>query len=79
MLLVFEHCNMAVFCLWVLELGDEWRRVGHYLNVRRVRIQAIMRNNANDQENAVMDMLLTWAKKVPRSVNKVINQCYTII
>ena len=64
---------MLVFCLWVLELGDEWRRVAHYLNVRRVRIQAIMRNNANDQENAVMDMLLTWAKKVPRSVNKVIN------
>ena len=54
------------------ELGEEWKKLAHYLSVRRIRIQAIMRNNVNkDNESAIYDMLLTWAKKVPRSVNKV--------
>ncbi len=54
------------------ELGEEWKKLAHYLSVRRIRIQAIMRNNVNkENENAIYDMLLTWAKKVPRSVNKV--------
>lgn len=55
-----------------VDLGDEWRRLAHYLNVRRVRIQSIMRNNINGiQENIIYDMLLTWAKRVPHSMNKV--------
>ena len=57
-----------------LELGEEWRQIARLLNVRRVRIQAILRNNASqdhaDDENKY-DMLLTWAKKVPRGYNKV--------
>ena len=54
------------------ELGEEWKKLAHYLSVRRVRIQAIMRNNiSNDQEKIIYDMLLTWAKRVPHSMNKV--------
>lgn len=61
------------------ELGDEWKKLASYLNVRRVRIQAIMRNNINESENAVYDMLVTWAKKVPRSVNKVDILCTSLL
>jgi hypothetical protein len=54
------------------EIGDEWKRLAQCLNIRRMRIQAIVRNNVNsDSEQVIYDMLLTWAKKVPRSVNKV--------
>ena len=54
------------------EMGEEWRKLARCLNVRRVRLQAILRNNVNnEQENAIYDMLLTWAKKVPHSCNKV--------
>ena len=54
------------------EIGEEWRRLAQYLSIRRVRIQAIVRNNVtNDSDQAIYDMLLTWAKKVPRSMNKV--------
>lgn len=54
------------------EIGEEWRRLAQCLSIRKVRIQAIVRNNVNnDSEQAIYDMLLTWAKKIPRSVNKV--------
>ena len=54
------------------ELGDEWKRVAQYLNVKRVRVQAIVRNNVNnDIETTIYEMLLTWLKRVPKSANKV--------
>ncbi|CAD5110688.1 DgyrCDS63 [Dimorphilus gyrociliatus] len=62
------------------ELGEEWKKLASYLNVKKVRIQAIMRNNINSEsENAVYDMLVTWAKKVPRSVNKVDVLCTSLL
>jgi hypothetical protein len=46
--------------------------VAHYLNIKRQRIQAILRNNSTgDDEDIKYDMLMTWMKKVPRSANKV--------
>ena len=54
------------------EMGDEWKKMAQILNIRRVRIEAILRNNVNSStEQAVYDMLTTWAKRVPRSLNKV--------
>ncbi|XP_013383289.1 death domain-containing protein 1 [Lingula anatina] len=54
------------------DLGDEWKKVAHILNIRKSRVQAILRNNVNsDNEVAIYDMLITWAKKVPRSMDKV--------
>ena len=44
------------------------------LNVKRMRIQAILRNNMsheNADDDAKFDMLMTWIKSVPRSLNKV--------
>ena len=57
-------------------LGDEWRRLAKYLNVGRVRIQAIMRQNTSGQGNIVFDMLVTWAKRAPRSLDKVSNNLF---
>ena len=57
-----------------LELGDEWRKLAHQLNVRRVRVQAIMRNTTlagRSIEDAKYVMLLTWMKAAPRGLNKV--------
>ena len=60
------------------ELGDEWKRLAHYLNVKRMRIQAILRNCSQQEEDsrdaleeAKFEMLLTWVKRVPRGVAKV--------
>ena len=57
------------------ELGDEWQVLGPCLNVKRTRIQAILRNNAlngeGGEDEAKFDMLMTWAKTVPKSMNKV--------
>ena len=54
------------------ELGDEWRRVAQHLGVKRVRIQAIMRNNVNcDIERTIYDMFVTWLKRVPKAAKKV--------
>jgi len=55
------------------ELGDEWKKLAQYLNMKSVRIQAILRqNNSNpDPKKIRYDMLITWAKRVPRCVNKV--------
>lgn len=56
------------------ELGEEWKKLAMYLNLKSVRIQAILRqNNMNpDPRKVRYDMLVTWAKRIPRSVNKVI-------
>ncbi|ELU09375.1 hypothetical protein CAPTEDRAFT_221873 [Capitella teleta] len=62
------------------EVGEEWRRLAQCLNIRRARIQAIVRNNVNsDSEQVIYDMLLTWAKKVPRSMNKVDILCHALM
>ncbi|KAK2154994.1 hypothetical protein LSH36_251g00014 [Paralvinella palmiformis] len=54
-----------------MSLGDEWLRVAEHLNVKRQRIQAILRNNIHgDDDDVKYDMLLTWIKKVPRKFNK---------
>ena len=57
------------------ELGDEWQVLGPCLNVKRTRIQAILRNNAlngeGGEDEAKFDMLMPWAKTVPKSMNKV--------
>ena len=54
------------------ELGDEWRRVAQHLGVKRVRIQAIMRNNVNcDIERTIYDMFVTWLKRIPKAAKKV--------
>ena len=56
------------------ELEADWQKVGYYLNVRRMRIQAILRNTAqsdNREEDAAYDMLVSWAKRVPRGMSKV--------
>ncbi|XP_067675669.1 uncharacterized protein [Haliotis asinina] len=54
------------------ELGDEWKRLAQYLNVRRMRIQAILRQNVNnDNTSKVYDMLTTWSKRLPRAVDRV--------
>jgi len=57
-----------------LELGDEWRKLAHQLNVRRVRVQAILRNTTTSErgmDDAKYEMLLTWMKAAPRGMNKV--------
>lgn len=52
-------------------MGEEWKRLARYLNVKSVRLQAIMRQNVNNEQDCIIyDMLLTWAKRVPRSMDK---------
>lgn len=56
------------------ELGDEWKKLASVLNIKKMRIQAILRNNmANDktEDDAKFDMLVTWAKRVPKGMSKV--------
>lgn len=54
------------------ELGDEWKKLAQYLSLKSVRIQAILRqNNQNPEPKKIRyDMLVTWAKRVPRCLNK---------
>ncbi|GFN79299.1 Death domain-containing protein 1-like [Plakobranchus ocellatus] len=54
-------------------LGEEWRKVAHYLGVHRARVQAIIRNvhvGERDETEAKYDMLLTWLKGAPKSADK---------
>ena len=55
------------------EIGNEWRHVAHSLGIRRVRLQAILRNHngSNETQQTVYEMLMSWMKKLPRSANKV--------
>ena len=65
--------NLAV------DLGDEWRPLARSLNIKAGRIQAILRNNVNNEvEQSIYDMLLTWVKKIPRSMDKVRNYVNTV-
>ena len=63
------------------ELGDEWKMLAQLLNLKSVRIQAILRQNtANpDPKKIRYDMLVSWAKRIPRSANKVSSKkCFTV-
>ena len=54
------------------EVGDDWKRLATQLNLRRTRLQAILRNSVGkDQEAIIYEMLLSWAKRLPKSMNKV--------
>ncbi|CAH1799957.1 unnamed protein product [Owenia fusiformis] len=63
------------------ELGEEWKRLASQLNVKGTRIQAILRDNVNAEatDQAAFDMLVTWAKRVPRSMNKVDILCNALL
>ncbi|XP_071113807.1 uncharacterized protein [Haliotis cracherodii] len=62
------------------ELGDEWKKMAQYLNVRRTRIQAILRQNVNnDNTHKVYDMLTTWSKRLPRAVDRVDILCHALM
>ena len=55
-----------------VELGQEWRHLASLLNIKRARIQAILREHVQkDNDDVKYEMLLTWAKRVPRSLDKV--------
>ncbi|XP_041352496.1 uncharacterized protein LOC121370984 [Gigantopelta aegis] len=54
------------------EIGDDWVKLAQYLCVKRVRIQAIMRQHVNDKNtNKIYDMLTTWSKRLPTSMDRV--------
>ena len=58
------------------DLGEEWKRLAQQLNIKRMRIQAIIRNNVEwDTEHVIYEMLITWMKRVPKSANKVRPVC----
>ena len=58
------------------QLGKEWRELAAALNLRPMRIQAILRQHVNKETNDTrFDMLLTWAKRVPKAVDKVKKSC----
>lgn len=51
-------------------------QVANHLNVSKPRVQAIIRNiQYGDQSDADarFDMLMTWLKKTPKAVDKVLN------
>ncbi|XP_045204736.2 titin homolog [Mercenaria mercenaria] len=53
-------------------LGKEWKEVAAHLGLKPMRIQAILRNHVNkDTAETRFDMLVTWAKRVPKAVDKV--------
>lgn len=56
------------------QMGDEWKKVAQNLNVSRARLQAILRNiqvSDGTEEDARYEMLMSWLKKMPKSVDKV--------
>ncbi|KAK3785070.1 hypothetical protein RRG08_020355, partial [Elysia crispata] len=55
-------------------LGEEWKKLAHYLGVHRARVQAIIRNVMVDEKQekaAKYEMLLTWLKAAPKSADKI--------
>ena len=64
--------NDGVFQHLANELGKEWKDVAAHLNLKSTRIQAILRQNVNkDTAKTRYDMLVSWAKRIPKSVDKV--------
>jgi hypothetical protein len=56
------------------ELGDEWLALSHYLHVSKTRIQNIRRRadvEGLDDVQLKLEMLASWFKTQPRSVDKV--------
>lgn len=54
------------------ELGKEWKDVAANLNLKPTRIQAILRQNVNKEtQKTRYDMLVSWAKRIPKSIDKV--------
>lgn len=56
------------------EMGEEWRKIAITLNISKARIQAIIRNaqiTDSTDEDARYQMLITWLKKMPKSIDKV--------
>ncbi|XP_050392130.1 uncharacterized protein LOC126810860 [Patella vulgata] len=71
--------NEDVFRFISRELGDEWKQLAKYLNIRRMRIQAILRQNVNsERQQTIYDMLVSWAKRIPRAVDKVEMLCHAL-
>ena len=59
------------------DMGDVWRKVAITLNISRARIKAILRNTQvsdSTDEDARYQMLITWLKKMPKSIDKVKQQ-----
>ncbi|XP_064627950.1 death domain-containing protein 1-like [Lineus longissimus] len=71
----------ALFRQLSADLGDEWKLLAAALSVKRARIQAILRDHVSnsDSEEAIYDMLVTWVKKIPRSMDKVEILCAGLI
>ena len=62
------------------QLGNEWRELAAALSVPRMRIQAILRQHVNlDTADTRYDMLVTWAKRVPRSIDKVTRHLHSYV
>lgn len=58
-------------------LSNEWKNLADELGLSKTRIQAIQRNHGQESstEDIILDMLLTWVRKMPSSCSKVcINQ-----
>ncbi|KAH9495963.1 hypothetical protein Btru_012251 [Bulinus truncatus] len=56
------------------QMGDEWKKVAHYLGVHKARVQAIVRNvtvGERTEREAKYDMLLTWIKGAAKALDKV--------
>jgi len=54
-------------------IGEDWKPLAQCLNMRQVRIQAILRNNIDTGHwQATQEMLLSWVSKLPRAANKVV-------
>ena len=62
------------------ELGEEWNNLAKQLGINSIRLSAILRENqleSQPEKEAKFDMLMTWRKKVPRSMDSVSNNCLT--
>ena len=71
--------NDNVFQHLANELGKEWKDLATYLNLKPTRIQAILRQNVNkDTAKTRYDMLLSWAKRIPKSVDKVLDSIFYV-
>ncbi|KAK7107608.1 hypothetical protein V1264_015501 [Littorina saxatilis] len=52
--------------------ADDWKRLAPILNVRRTRLQAILRQNVSSPAwVAIYDVLLTWSKRLPQAFDRV--------
>ncbi|KAL8599020.1 hypothetical protein ACOMHN_006829 [Nucella lapillus] len=60
--------------------ADDWRRLVPLLNIRRTRLQAILRQNVTTPPwLPVYDVLLTWSKRLPQSFDRVEMLCAALM